>query len=765
MKGFPFGLAAAVLGAVIAPAPARADKFEDAHRRLVDLEERTRVLATEFKDAPPKDPNAAERRVVDAELLFTLKNYVEAATILLDVIERYPNSHSYDDALVLLGESLYLNRDYTAARTYFETAVKKNTGSRKEQQALQRLVEIALRLDDFEKVEEYLTRLERIPPDQLEPSVPYVRGKYLYVRGKPDDATAIFLNIPAANEYYLQSRYFVGTIQVAKGDLASAATTFDSILRVQPRNDTDKEVQDLARLAVGRLFYERNQFDKAAEAYGSIPRQSKHYAEAMDELTWNYIKAKDFLRASRSLELMLLQDPDSPKAPERQILRGNLQLRLANFFVASEAFTVTREQFEPIYKELQGTVARSQAEPTYFEALIGKGMDKLFDISVFIPTSAVKWIKSEPEVARMLALANEVGGLQRDIKDSEALLGRLERAVTSSGKVGIFPDLATNRTKTTEILNQIVDIRRRFVGTIRTLIAGSLSGQDKAALDQISVERASLEQQLQDLPLSAQAQRDRERNAKGALTNLDAMASQFNVQIQSMDAELVAIEQYFIRSKAEQKIRPEDLKQPVGELRSSIDGMRAQLEKVRNDIVEATREFGAAGAAASSERVATVRLTDLMKREQDIYSRARVGLAGSDQRELDKVYSVLQRADGVHGVLMAFDQRLDAAADRRLGDIRERLSHEKTELAVVMNKLGGVLSESQTVGGGLAQAMLGKVTERFYDLVVQSDVGLVDVSWGLKDQKSQTLSKLINQQKLERKAVEDDFRSLLEEEK
>jgi tetratricopeptide (TPR) repeat protein len=764
MKGLGL-VAVAVLGAVVAPRAARADKFDDAHRRLIDLEERTRVLASDFKDAPAQDPNAAERRVVDAELLFTLKNYQEAATILLDVIERFPNSHSYDDAIVLLGESLYQNRDYTAARSYFEMAVKKNTGSRKEQQALQRLVEIALRLDDFEKVEEYLTRLERIPQDQLEPSVPYVRGKYLYVRGKPDEANAIFASIPASNEYYLQARYFMGTIQVAKADLAGAATTFDSILRIQPRNDTDKEVQDLARLAVGRLYYERNQFDKAAEAYNSIQRQSKYFAEAMDEATWNYIKAKDFQRAFRSLDLMLLQDPDSPKAPERKLLRGNLQLRLANFFLASEAFTETREQFEPIYKQLLDTQAKTKADPTYFETLVGKGMDKLFDISVFIPADAVKWIRGEPDVARMLALADDVGGLQRDIKESEALMVRLERAVSSSGKVGIFTDLATNRTKTTEILNQIVDIRRKFVGEIRSLIAGSLSGQDKAALDQIGVERTSLEQQLQDLPMSAQALRDRERNAKVALSELDARASEFNVQIQSMDAELVAIEQYFIRSKAEQKIRPEDLKQPVGDLRVAIDAMRVQLDKVRNDIVEATREFGAAGAAASSERVATVRLSDLMKREEEIYGRARSQLAGADQRELDRIYSVLQRCDGVHGMLMAFDARLDAAADRRLGDIREKLSQEKSELAVVNSKLGGVLNESQTVGGGLAQAMLGKVTDRFYELVVESDVGMVDVAWGLKDQKSTTLSKLITQQKAERKAVEDDFRSLLEEEK
>src|SRR5437762_12161520 len=141
MKGLTL-VAVVALGAVGAPSAARADKFEDAHRRLTDLEERTRVLGADFREAPPADANAAERRVVDAELLFNLKNYSEAATILLDVIERYPNSRAYDDALVLLGQALYLNKDYKSARHYFEMAIKKNTGSRREQDALQKLVEI-----------------------------------------------------------------------------------------------------------------------------------------------------------------------------------------------------------------------------------------------------------------------------------------------------------------------------------------------------------------------------------------------------------------------------------------------------------------------------------------------------------------------------------------------------------------------------------------------------------------------------------------------
>lgn len=166
---------ASVLAAVAAILPAaslRAGEFEDASGKLSDLEERVRSISNEFKDAAPADSSIAMRRVVDADMLFKLKNYSEAATILLDVVEKYPNAPGYDDALVLLGESLFQEKDYNSARHYFLIAAKRSGGSRQEQEALQRLVEIGLHTEDFENVDEYLKRLENIPLSQLEPSVP-----------------------------------------------------------------------------------------------------------------------------------------------------------------------------------------------------------------------------------------------------------------------------------------------------------------------------------------------------------------------------------------------------------------------------------------------------------------------------------------------------------------------------------------------------------------------------------------------------------------
>src|SRR5687767_12997790 len=119
MSRRPLIAASLALGAFGAVAsPAFADDIEDATRKLIDLDQKVHVMALEFKDAPPPSPDLADRRVIDAQVLFNLKNYDEAATILIDVVEKWPNSRAYNDAMFLLGESLFQLRDYHSSRRY-----------------------------------------------------------------------------------------------------------------------------------------------------------------------------------------------------------------------------------------------------------------------------------------------------------------------------------------------------------------------------------------------------------------------------------------------------------------------------------------------------------------------------------------------------------------------------------------------------------------------------------------------------------------------
>jgi tetratricopeptide (TPR) repeat protein len=756
--------AAFALGGMGLAGAARADDVDDTLKKLIDLDQKVHVMALELREAPPPPPDIADRRVLDAQVLYSLKNYEEAATILLDVVDKYPGTRAHDDALVLLGESLFQARDFYSARHYLQEAVAKNTGSKSEQQALQRLVEISLRTGDFDHVDSYLARLQNLPPQLMEPATPYVRGKYYYYRSRLDDAALVFASIPQTNPYFFQARYFLATIAVKKGDLASATQGYDALLKMQAPDAGSKDVQDLSRLAIARILYERSQFDKAIESYLAIPRQSKYWPEALREQAWTYIKAKDWQRAYRSVNLLLLADPDVPDGPDLRILEGNLQLRMSNFYLASDTFSKVRDEFEPIHRQLNQVIVRSQTDPAYFDTLIGKSLDK-FDIGAFVPAAAAKWVKAEPEVARMMVLATDMGDMQRDLMESQKLLERIQHVMNGRGRVGIFPDLASQRTKSIEMMNQLVGTRQKFAGKIRTIIGPVLTPEESKELDRIAIERDGVERQLSVMPTTDEGVLAHERTMKERFAEIDRQASELNVEIQALEAQLVAIENYYRVSRSEQKIRPEDIRRPVRDMRTTIEDLRGLHEKLREAITDARRDATAAGGIGDAERETTKKLTETLQRELAIEKRVIGRLSGNDRVQVERMIDLLGRCDAIETQLYAFDKRVDAQVTNRLTIVNQYLAAGKEELGRASDKLGSIMEASKSMGGGLAQAMFTKVADKFYDLVVRSDVGIIDVSWGLKDQKTSAVTRLTNQKNLELKALDEDFRKVLEEDK
>jgi hypothetical protein len=140
-------------------------------------------------------------------------------------------------------------------------------------------------------------------------------------------------------------------------------------------------------------------------------------------------------------------------------------------------------------------------------------------------------------------------------------------------------------------------------------------------------------------------------------------------------------------------------------------------------------------------------------------------LSSNDRVLADRIGGLMSRCDSIQGKLNEFDKKVDAQVDVRLVTVRKYLDAEKEELASAGGKLGTIVDTSKGLGGGLAQAMFAKVADKFYDLVVRSDVGIIDVAWGLKDQKTGAVNKLTNQKNAEMKALDEDFRKVLEDDK
>ena len=123
--------AAAVLAAALAGGrPVRAESVDALNKKLINFDAEVKQMAQGIRRPSELGAGAGDagdvptRRTIDAQVNFGVGNYDDAAIVLYDVVERYPNHKVYDEALYYLAESLYLKGDFVASRTYFTKLVK-----------------------------------------------------------------------------------------------------------------------------------------------------------------------------------------------------------------------------------------------------------------------------------------------------------------------------------------------------------------------------------------------------------------------------------------------------------------------------------------------------------------------------------------------------------------------------------------------------------------------------------------------------------------
>ena len=253
------------------------------------------------------------------------------------------------------------------------------------------------------------------PPDALSVTTAYFRAKYLYSRAVPIDdvlngppnaairrvdqgrleqARKGFIAIPSGTEFSLRAKYFVGTIHTLRGEYLDAIAAFHGVLGQEPANEQERQVVELTYLALGRLYYETEQLEQALEAYRAVEQTSSHFAEALYELAWNYIRMGDAVQAERALELLSVAAPDSPLNADGKVLRGDLLARTGRYDEAEAVFDEVRDTFGPIRDDL---ALKRQDHPdlhAYFRRVVRENLDP-FDIDDFIPESARRWIDLE----------------------------------------------------------------------------------------------------------------------------------------------------------------------------------------------------------------------------------------------------------------------------------------------------------------------------------------------------------------------------------
>ncbi len=750
---------------VCLPAAAGADDLE---KRLAAYEAEASHIGTNLPEPGKVTGAGDQRRLVDAQVAFSLGDYDAAALMLFD-----PASKPGPDqltALYYLGEALYQKGDKGAARTYFEQiASSPSTSSRYYQPALLRLIEIAVAQRDSSTIDKHLGALEAIPAGSRLPEVPYVRGKYAYSQDQFDDALRHFAEVPRGSSHEYQAVYFTATALVAKKDLARATEVLTELINRKPRTANDRRVIELGQLALGRIYYERDQPSRSIDSYLLVDRRSDLFPEALYEVAWVYVKSKQYDKALRALELLNLSEPASQKTPTVRILEGNLRIRKAQILrqkqiagtaekdavepgveydKAEQVFTETHDMYLPSYQALARMVD-NPGDPAQYLAQIAGRSPTIFQATAPLPEAAAAYLREEPEVQRVVAVETDLGEVEANLAESEAITARLEGVLAAGDRTAVYPALQSRRAR----IGQIQDDLNRMRGELaeQQLKQGSSAGGASAT-------RRGLARQYAGAPNAEQAHTDRVSQAQQQYDAIEQATAEVSAAIDSTQAVAVALRKYAIDAAPP---LPADQQTAIAE---TLDTSAKEAAAIEQELAELQREIvlGRDLAGVGDEAVARAReARRQLKNALDAEHRALAQAARSGKAQ--KLSALAERAARVSDALSHVEAQIDALVDRGMQQARLAIAAEREQVAAYKAELAVQEAESRALGGTVLGASFRDVKAKFYDIVIRTDVGSVDVAWSQKEDADDDLKRLNLSRQRDLKQLRDEFKGIIDE--
>ena len=95
--------------------------------------------------------------------------------------------------------------------------------------------------------------------------------------------------------------------------------------------------------------------------------------------------------------------------------------------------------------------------------------------------------------------------------------------------------------------------------------------------------------------------------------------------------------------------------------------------------------------------------------------------------------------------------------DDRVAYFKRQLASVKTRVSGYEARLGGHEVATQNLGGTIAARSFRRVLGQISQLVLEADVGLIDVTWKMKSDKSKDITTVLDKQRAEFENLDKAF--------
>ena len=328
-------------------------RFGDTREEKIG-EERYRRLKIE----PENDYRAAMR-------LYLNREFLAAAYAFGKVQTKYPAFHLVDQAAFYKAKSFENLRMHKAAKSIYEDAIKRYPQSDQRAKYHFQLMNIDYKEGKYtEAMNKYQNIAQKFGETDVKADADYVAGQIKFEQGLYQEAVDLLAAILPGNANYFYARYTMGIANSRMSKWDEAENCFRDITEQPVSNQSERDLQDAAKVKLGHLFFsgEKPDIAAAAQMYGQVKKGSPVFDEAMLGIAWSFLKVNKPDEAIKPAKWIISNLPESFLVSEAYLVIGYCHFMKKNYQDALEALTQAEKRTE---QPIVSVAARDSARQAY----------------------------------------------------------------------------------------------------------------------------------------------------------------------------------------------------------------------------------------------------------------------------------------------------------------------------------------------------------------------------------------------------------------
>ncbi|MEZ4235964.1 MAG: tetratricopeptide repeat protein [Myxococcota bacterium] len=683
-------------------------------QEAAELRARATTLELDTRPGAYLSPEEAVSRFQDYLFLHLVGEHEQAAEGFFALVTTgvLADAGLHRDAEWYLAESLVGLENYRTAITRFQVIVDDPEHPFRDD-AVRRLLEIYALTGDREAFDE-LYRAE-IASGKVKPTglITYSLAKSFFQQDELDQAASYFDQVPEGNPYYGRARYFLGAVQVKRGDLEAAKETFAQVSQLSIDTTEDRMVHDLALLALGRIAYHEEDWLAAAEHYNAIGGDSVYQADKLYEIIWTSIRREKWQDALNNVEIFLLAYPEHAYSAELRLLQGHLNFQQQDWDHALGAYEQVISEYKPVQVRF-GELAQPGSSADGAVRTVLEAAEEPTDL----PDYAVAMMRADPELSRAMAVFRDLAREEDDIQASERLIEELESFISGTGAIGSYERIRTDtlvaRGSATDAQMRLLAIEHEWLSTVE--------GVDRAKLDELERRRVDVAARADALVGTVRAAADRLDSFEREMAELHADAD--NARREGRDAALLL-------DAARNDLRSDTLSDDGrSQLMVKIDALQAQVDSAKTRQQAADERMSHLDAPHSADVVDIGALTSINGEINELVD----GYWAARPQRPGLVFG--DRASAVHRALSDAQARFTGVSDAiaqiegtEVAGIRTRFEAEVAAVAQERADHEVLLGDARAVSLDITREGFGRLEDFFAGSILKADMGIVDVFW------------------------------------